>query len=188
MIKKLTILAVGFILLGVATFTLSSKVDSIALDSAQTDSPEIPDYILYGHLFRHAAAYKARADGLELQGKDARHFHNFFKNKANLSDGQARILNLISTQYATEILAIDGRAKLIVQIYKAQYPNGQVPHGQLPAAPPAELRELTRERNELVLRKRDELRIAFGEEAFERFQEFVKSKIASNVTPISAEQ
>ncbi len=71
---------------------------------------------------------------------------------------------------------------------KAQYPNGQVPHGQKPLPPPAELHDLTMVRNDVALRSRDKLHAAFGEGEFHRFHEFVKSKIAPNVNSVSAEQ
>jgi hypothetical protein len=188
MTKKLAILVVGTVLLGVAAFVFSGQKNFSVISSAQNTSPEVPDNIVYQHLFRHVAAFKARADELERQGKDAGNFHRFFKRKADLSDEQTQMLEQIATQCVLEIKAIDERAKPIIEAYKAQYPNGQVPHGQLPAPPPAELREMTRERNELVLRKRDELRAAFGEERFKHFQQFVKNKIASNVNPVSAGQ
>ncbi len=188
MTKKLIIFVVGVVLLGVAALVFSSQLNSNVRTLAQNNPPEVPDQIVYRHLFRHAAAFKAKADGLERQGKEAKHLRRFFKHKANLSDYEAQALDRIASQCATEIKAVDERAKPIIEAYKAQYPNGQVPHGQLPAPPPAVLREMTRERNELVLRKRDELRAAFGEERFKHFHQFVKSKNAPNVNPVSAGQ
>ena len=188
MTRKLAVFAVGIVFVGITVFVFSGQMNFPAKSSAQTNVPEVPDYVLYTHLFRHVAALKDKADELERQGGDARKFHNLFKNKADLSDEQAQVLELIASQCALKIKAIDERTKPIIQIYKAQYPNGQVPHGQKPLPPPVALQQLTEERNSLVLRKRDELRNAFGEEAFGHFQEFVKNKIAPNVKTISAEQ
>lgn len=188
MTKKLIIVAIGVVLFGVTALVFSSQLNSNVRTLAQNNPPEVPDTVIYRHLFRHAASLKAKADELERQGKDAKHLRGFFKRKADLSDEQAQAFNEISSQCALEIKVIDERAKPIIQAYKAQYPNGQVPHGQLPAPPSAELREMTRERNDLVLRKRDELRAAFGEAEFTRFQDFVKNKITPNVNPVSAEK
>ncbi len=188
MTKKLAILVVGIVVFGIVALAFSNQMNSTAVSSAQTNSPEIPDSVVYRHLFRHVAAFKAKADELERQGKEAKNFRGFFKHKADLSDYQAQMLEQIAVQCALEIKLIDERAKPIIEAYKAQYPNGQVPHGQKPAPPPAELRQLTQERNELVLRKRDELRAVFGEEAFGRFQQFVKNKIESNAFSVSTEQ
>ncbi len=188
MTKKLAVLVIGVVLLGITAFSFSSQINPAVPVSAENNSPEVPDYVVYRHLFRHVAAFKAKADELERAGKDASHLRGFFKHKADLSDNEAQELERISSDCALEIKAIDERAAPIIEAFKAQYPNGQVPHGQTPVAPPAELREMTKERNELVLRKRDELRAAFGEEAFASFQKFVKNKIAPNVNPVSAEQ
>lgn len=188
MTKKLTVLLIGVVLLGVIAFSFNRQINSAAPVSAENKSPEVPDEVVYRHLFRHAAAFKAKSDELERQGKDAEHLKGFFKHKASLSDDEAQTFERIAVQCALEIKLIDERAKPIIEAYKAQYPNGQVPHGQPPAAPPAALRQMTKERNDLVLRKRDELRAAFGENEFGRFQDFVKSKIAPNVNPVTAEQ
>lgn len=188
MTKNLMIFLFAAVLTAIAAFTFSSQTNSTVPVSAQTNLSEMPDHIVYRHLFRHVAAFEAKADDLERQGKEAKTFRGFFKHKADLSDYQAQMLDQISAQCALEIKLIDERAKPIIEAYQANYPNGRVPHGQKPLPPPDKLRQLTQERNELVLRKRDELRTAFGEEAFGRFQQFVKNKIAPNVTAVSTEQ
>ena len=76
---------------------------------------------------------------------------------------------------------IASRAKPLIAAYKAQYPGGQVPHGQIPGPPPAELRKLSEERDASVLRARDRLRARFGDDEFKRFDNFVKTKIAPNI-------
>ncbi|HEX8070938.1 MAG TPA: hypothetical protein VF546_13365 [Pyrinomonadaceae bacterium] len=189
MTRRLTILAVSLVLLGITVFAFRGQINPTVLGSGQSRPvPEVPDQVVYRHLFRHAAALKAKADELERQGKDATHLHNFFKHKAELSDDQAQILEDIADQCARDIKALDEKAKPIIAAYKAQYPNGQVPHGEKPQPPPAELYQLTLERNDVVLRSRDKLRAALGEGEFNRFHAFVRSKIAPNVNPVSAEQ
>ena len=188
MTKKSIIFVISVVLIGIAALVFGSQLNPNVQILAQNNPPEVPDEIVYRHLFRHAAALKAKADEAEREGREAGHFRRFFKHKANLSDDEAQALDRIASECAAEIKAIDERAKPIIEAYKAQYPNGQVPHGQRPLPPPVELRQLTKERNELVLRKRDELRAAFGENEFRRFQEFVKNKVAHNVNPVSEEQ
>jgi hypothetical protein len=186
MTKKLTILVIGVVLLGITAFSFNSQINPIVPVAAEKISPEVPDAVIYRQMFRHAAALKEKADELERQGKDAKHLRGIFKRKADLSDEQAQAFDEISSQCALEIKAIDERAKPIIKAYREQYPNGQIPHGQLPQAPPVELQQMTKERNDLVLRKRDELRAAFGENEFKRFQEFVKNKVAPGVNSVSA--
>lgn len=188
MTKKSTIFVIAAVLVAVAILTFSSQMNSAGQISAQNNLPEIADSTVYRHLFRHVAAFKAKAEELERQGGNATHFRGFFKRKAELSDAQAQMLDEIASQCALEIKAIDERAIPIIEAYKANYPNGQVPHGQPPLPPPAELQLLTLERNTLVLRKQNELRTAFGDEEFGRFQEFVRNNIVPNVNPVSIEQ
>lgn len=188
MTQKIIIFVIAVVLIATAVLAFSSQINPAAQTRAQSGSREAPDEIVYRHLFRHVAAFKAKADEAERQGKEARHYRRFFKHKANLSDEQAQILEQIASQCALEIEAIDERAKPIIEAYKAQYPNGQVPRGQTPSPPSPELQQMTKERNELVLRKRDELRAAFGENEFKRFREFVKNKVAVNGNAVSAEQ
>lgn len=188
MSKKLIVLIIGIGLLGGIALIFSSPMSSTAQTSAQTNPPETPDYVPYLFVFRQAASFQAQANELERQGKNASHLRGFFKHKADLSDYEAQMLDQIAAQCAFEIKLLDERAKPIIEAYKANYPNGQVPHGQKLPPPPAELRQLTIERNNLVLRKRDELRAAFGEEAFGRFQKFIKNKVVPSSTLIPDKQ
>jgi hypothetical protein len=81
---------------------------------------------------------------------------------------------------------LDAEAKLIIDAYKAQYPGGQVPHGQTPQPPPVELRRLSEQRDALALQTRDQLRTAFGNN-FERFDKFVKTRVAADTTIVGAQ-
>ncbi|MGI9090923.1 MAG: hypothetical protein ACR2GG_07465, partial [Gemmatimonadaceae bacterium] len=119
MSKKLTIL-VGLLMLGIIALVFNSQVNSAAPNSAQSNSPDVPDQIAYRHLFRHAAAFKAKADENERQGKNAGHLRGFFKHKADLTDAQAQVFDQIAAQCASEMKPIDDRARLIIEAYKAQ--------------------------------------------------------------------
>ena len=115
MIKKTIIFVSVGVLLGITLFCFNIPTNLIVPSSAQNTSPAIPEQIIYRHLFRHIAAFKARADELERQGKDGRSFHDFFKNKASLSDEQAQMLEQTALQCALEMKAIDERAKTTIQ-------------------------------------------------------------------------
>ncbi len=101
---------------------------------------------------------------------------------ANLSDYHAHTLDDVATQYVAEVLLVDARARLLIEAYRAQYPSGKVPHGEKPAPPPDELKQLREERDAIVLRHRDNLRSAFGDEEFTNFHNsFVKRRIAQKI-------
>lgn len=152
--------------------------------SAQTSrrqSPEVPAYVIYKHLFHHVMALKRKAEAIERNGKDASQFRTHFKRNANLSEEQTRALEDVAVEFDQEEQMIAARAKPLIAAYKAQYPNGQVPHGQTPAPPPEELKQLSEERDASVRRAVDRLHVQLGEEQFMRFDKFVRTRIASNV-------
>ncbi|MFN2452806.1 MAG: hypothetical protein ABR577_01155 [Pyrinomonadaceae bacterium] len=173
------------IVLGVFALAIGSLALGRQSQSAQSSSPqkpsEIPDHVAYKHLFHHVVAFKKQAEEAEKQGKDGSAFRAFFKRKAELSDEQSRALNEVAIECDREVKQQDARAQIIIDEYATQYPNGKVPHGETPKPPPVELEVMTQERNAIILRARDRLHAAFGDEEFKRFGEFIKRRIAPNV-------
>jgi hypothetical protein len=165
---------------------LSSGILMVVRGGSSTQEPplprtEIPDHVVYKHLFSHVLALKAKAEEAEKEGKDATQFRTHFKRKAKLSDEEVQALNRVADEWQQEMLPIDARAKAVIQIYKAQFPGGQLPHGQAPPPPPPELRALSEQRDAAVLRARDRLKTAFGETEFNRFHGYVRDRITPNV-------
>lgn len=157
--------------------------------SQQSVEPDVPDAIAYRHLFRYVGKLKKEADELEGRGKDATSYRTHFKRAANLSEYHARALDDIATQYLSEVQTVDTRARLVIESYRAQYPDGKVPHGEHPAPPPTELKQLREERDAITLRSRDNLRSTFGEEEFKNFHNgFVKKRIVPNIQPAGDNQ
>lgn len=179
--------------LAIAVFSFTRITQPAAQSSAQASSqsassqsaqPEVPDQIVYRHLFRYVGKLKKQADELEGRGKDAASYRTHFKRAANLSEYQARALDDLAGQYLSEVQAVDTRARQVIESYRAQYPNGKVPQGEMPAPPPSELKELREQRDAITLRYRDGLRSTFGEDEFNNFNtKFVKKRIAPNIRP-----
>lgn len=140
---------------------------------------EVPEHVLYRHLFHHVIALKKKSEDAERDGKDASQFRTHFKRQAGLNDSEVTLLNDIARQYDEQEKALDARARPIIDAYRAQYPGGQVPHGQTPAPPPPELRSLSQQRDALALQSKDQLRSAFGTD-FARFDKFVKTRVAAD--------
>lgn len=149
--------------------------------TSQRQAADVPDQVMYKHLFHHVMALKRKAEDVEKEGKDATQFKTHFIRKATLTPEQSRALEEVASELEQEEQMIAARAKPLIAAYKAQYPNGQVPHGQTPAPPPPELRKLSEEHDASVLRARDRLRLRLGDAEFARFNNFVKTKIAPNV-------
>ncbi len=68
---------------------------------------------------------------------------------------------------------------MVIETFSAQYPNRVAPKGQKLPEPPPELKVMQAERNAIVLRGRDRLRAALGEQEFARFHDFVLRRFAA---------
>lgn len=183
-LRILTVAIATSIAISVFSFTVLKQ--PVAQSSTQTlqrsVQPEVPDHIAYRHLFRYVAKLKSQAEDLEGRGKDATSYRTHFKRAANLSEYHARALDSTATQYVSEVQVVDARARLVIQSYRAQYPDGKVPQGETPAPPPSELKQLREQRDAITLRYRDSLRSTFGEDEFNKFNsKFVKKRIAPNI-------
>jgi len=177
--KKQLAIALSVLALGAALITLGRGHETRS--KAVPPPPEIPDSVLYKHLFRHVIALQKQAGDAEKDGKDSTQFKTHYKRKASLTEAQAVLLEQVASQWDQEVQLIAVRAKPLIDAYKAQYPNGQVPHGQPPGPPPEELRKLSEERDACTLRARDRLHAELGDQEFARFHDFVKTRIAPNI-------
>ncbi|MDQ1640407.1 MAG: fructose,6-bisphosphatase [Pyrinomonadaceae bacterium] len=178
--KKQALTIVCVLSLAACVFAFGRRQDPSARASQQPTA-NIPEHVIYKHLFHHVMALKRKAEDVEKEGKDATQFKTHFTRKATLTPEQSSALEEVASELEQEEQMIAERAKPLIAAYKAQYPNGQVPHGQTPVPPPPELRKLSEERDASVLRARDRLRLRLGDAEFARFDNFVKTKIAPNV-------
>ena len=192
--RLLAVLTTATMAIAVFSFTQVTQPAKSSRQGPQPASnrsvqPEVPDEIAYRHLFRYVGKLKKEAEELEGRGKDATSYRTHFKRAANLSEYHARALDDIATQYLSEVQAVDTRARLVIESYRAQYPNGKVPHGEHPAPPPTELKQLREDRDAITLRYRDSLRSTFGDEEFNNFHNgFVKKRIVPNIQPAGDNQ
>jgi hypothetical protein len=137
----------------------------------------VPDEVIYRHLFHHVVAFKKKAGEFRRAGKDGRSFETYFMRKAGLDERENESLAEIASEYDVEAGLLEARAKVLIDAYDAQYPGGRVPSGQTPKPPAPELRAMSEERDAMVLRYRDRLRAAFGDEGFSRFHAFAKGRV-----------
>ena len=143
--------------------------------------PEAPDEVVYRHLFHHVVTFKKKAEEFRRAGKDGRPFETYFRRKAGLDERQNESLVAIASEYEVEAGLLDARAKVIIDAYDAQYPDGRVPQGESPKPAPAELKAMSEEQDRMVLRYRDRLRAEFGDEGFNRFHAFMKRRVVTGI-------
>lgn len=190
MIKKfvLSILCLGFLLVGILAFTRASTSKQGNELSASQEQPAVPEHVIYRQLFHDIVALNERADELGRQGMNAPSLRNVYKRRADLSEDQARVLYEIALDCEHQVNQQDAKAKVIIDNFKSRYPGGRVPSGEIPGPPSPELVSMQAERNAIILRARDRLREAFGDEEFKRLKEFVENRIAPNVRPVANNQ
>jgi hypothetical protein len=124
------------------------------------------------------------ADEMQHQGKDTIPLRSFFQRKANLNEFQARILDTVADECVRQLDVQDARAQLIINDFRKRFPPGKLPPGVKLPPPPPELTQMQEERDAMILRARDRLRVALGEAEFQRFEGFVTSRVASGITPV----
>lgn len=181
--------------LSVGAFALSGSPQAAQSEGAKPDGmtpanadAAVPSHVVYRQLFHQVAALKEYADQLEREGKTHSPARGVFKRQAALNDEQVSILNQIAADCERDVKQQDLKAQVIIDAFRARYPDGRVPDGQVPAPPSPELVSMQAERNAIILRARDRLREAFGEEEFGRFETFIERRIASNIKRLSPAQ
>lgn len=180
-----TLLALFVLALGVGTFAVIRPVKSVKDNRPpQQQVQEVPEHVPYIFLFHQLASLKQQADEADRQGKNDSSLRSLFKNQAALNDEQASALDTIAFDCVREVAQQDAKAKVIIDAFKARHPGGKLQRGETLPPPPAELTAMQEERNAIILRARDRLHTALGEQEFNRFEEFVKQHVVPNVKTV----
>jgi hypothetical protein len=145
------------------------------------ESQEVPQYVVYGQVFRHIKELHRKADEEERQGRDGAQFRGLYKQMAKLDDREAALLDQVAAETNGEIEKLNARAMKIIGDLRAQHPDGKLAPGEQPPAPPAELAELSAQRRDLILQARERLRSVFGEGEFQRFDKFVQEHLKPGI-------
>lgn len=169
-------------------FSPAKKIQSEKIIQIQSNtkgreaSEKIPVQVTYLFLFRQLTAFEEKAREVESQGKDGSEYRDFYQRLANLTGEQSESLTKTAVECAAELKIKDEAAKQIGDRLRAEY-QAQLSAGTAPPVPPlsAELAELQKQRDEIILKYRDSLKADFGE-AFPQFESFVTAHITSNIT------
>ncbi len=148
----------------------------------QVDS--IPTHVVYGLLFREMGAFQKKAKEKAKKGEDGSSLRDYHKRQAHLNDQQAEVLDKIAADCESEVAKLDEKAKKITDEDRARHPGGKIEEGEALPAPPEELTALEDRRTATIIKAGEQLRAAFGEAEFQRFDEFVRRDIARKISPI----
>lgn len=142
-----------------------------------------PPQVVYSALFHHVIAVKEQAEAQERQAKDAGSLRSLFREQADLSEVQAHFLDVIASDCVREVAAQDARAQAVISAFRLRYPVGKLRPGVKLPPPPPELKVMQQEREAIVLRARDRLRLSLGDAEFQRFEGFVTRQVATGIEP-----
>jgi hypothetical protein len=143
--------------------------------SAQKDD-SLPLFVRYGILFRRLAGSQSGGQDSGTPGtSNESRYAALLQREVPLSVEQTRELLEVAGECQRQVAEVDARAKAIIETFRSQNPPAsQSAPGERPPPPP-ELAQLQQERNSVILRAREKLRAAFGEETFRRFDSYVAS-------------
>jgi hypothetical protein len=184
--KKLLILFLAAIVGGAILFAKRAPSQSNSSSAAIPFSQQttaLPEHVPYMFLFSHHYSNLQKADELAQQGKDDSQYRLMFKRRAGLSDYQAQALDQVTRDCQQEVVQQDAKAQAVLAEFRKQYPIGKLPEGVTLPPPPPELTQLQQERDAIILRARDRLHAAFGDEEFARFDSFVQSRVRAEIKP-----
>ncbi len=163
-------------------FSLGSTPLSAADEPPRTGTLEpLPESVKYWVLFRHMTTLEAKAVAAERRGEDGAPYRSVFRTSAKLTEAQAAQLSSIAADCVARVEEKDQEALAIIRAARAAVPQGTLKKDETPPEPPAELKRLQSERDELIDAARESLRRAFGDREFARFQGFVDEKIAPTI-------
>jgi len=180
--KKWIIVA---LILAVAVTTLvfgsQSSIARRLIGLEPSESFQVPDHVVYDHLFRLVVSFKKQSESSNKSPEKAAFFKNYFETFAKLTDAEDQTLYSIAKEYLQETVWMDAQAKQIIVQTRKMYPNGVVPKDQPP--PPA-LGDLQETRNGLAVQYYERLRDALGEGGFAKLDEFIRKDIAPSIQSI----
>ena len=135
----------------------------------QARQSSLPDTVLYGVLFRQAAAFKEKADELDRVGMDSSPFRKHLAHKLNLSATQVILLDEAALQYTLQVKPIEAEiAESAARFHEA---NRVAVKGHLPPLPP-EAASLIARRESAIASVRDRFHTLLGDQEFARVENY----------------
>ena len=159
-----------------------SSSQAMLAPSSQRPAPEnvaVPQHVAYGLFFGEMMALRKKAEEMERVGKPAAALRDFDKIRAQLSDTQSQALDKIAADCNDKVVKLNDLARAIIDRERARHPHGKLKEGEQLPLPPKGLKVLEEQRKDTILEARDQLRSAFGEKEFKRFDDFVQQDIAA---------
>lgn len=155
--------------------TTEQKSSALTGNSSQSNTSASPsdEYIAYRHVFAHIYS-EAKAE--EKSNQDVNAAIELYRNSVPLSENEAKVLAKIALETETKTLVTEKQAATIIKRFRARI-DAELKAGKKPSPNPPELQTLQEQRIKTTLQGRDELRNAFGDSTFSRFDKFLKESM-----------
>lgn len=159
----------------------------ISQNSPASRGSAVPEFVIYGFLFKKVSRLSEKTLELRSQGKIGLKPYYPMQKEAALSAAESIALEAIASACQREVDRQDERARIIIQAFRAKFPDGKVPKGTTLPPPPAELITMQQERDAIILQARDQLRLAFGEASFAALDNYAKFRYQPTTRPVSSD-
>ena len=155
--------------------TTEQKSSALTGNNSQSDTSASPsdEYIAYRHVFAHIYS-EAKAE--QKSNQDVNAAIELYRNSVPLSENEAKVLAKIALETETKTLVTEKQAATIIKRFRARI-DAELKSGKKPSPNPPELQTLQEQRIKTTLQGRDELRNAFGDSTFSRFDKFLKESM-----------
>lgn len=147
--------------------------------SVQEQQHKIPDSVLYGVLFRQAAAFTAKADEMDEAGQDGSPWRKHLAHKLNLTPTEELYLEQAGLEYDLQVRPID--EEIADSARRFRQAIGIVTPGHVPPLPP-EAAYLLSNRDAAIEAIRDGFHLWLGDSEFARVDALMKTRLAKDVT------
>lgn len=178
------ILLAGAFTLSRNTFSKAAREDLPPHAHPPEQAVVVPDYVVYNFLFHKVVRLREKTRELQAQGRIGQKPYFPLQREAGLTEGQSNALEAIAFACWQQVTQQNEKAQAIIKAFQSRFPEGRVPSSGAPPPPP-ELKNMWEERNAMILRARDQLRAAFGEEEFARFDNYAKFHYGTNTSPVT---
>lgn len=174
---RLTLVCLMSVLAALSTVALGQ--DGASRSAAAQEDESFPLSARYGILFRRLVGTQSGNQESNPAAKTAaQHYAELLQHQVPLSDEQTRALIETASECQRQVADVDARARKMIETFRAQSTRPADSNGEQQAtkpAPPAELAALEKERASIIMQAREKLRTAFGEETFQRFEQYLTS-------------
>src|SRR4030095_13326237 len=171
-----------------STSAFVNQQKELTVENTKQTAAQVPDYVLYGQLFRSVMLLKQKAAEEEKQGKLAAGYTRVLQATLKLNDTANKELDDAATSWDKEREALTTKAETVIARYRGAEQNADDGARALPADASTELQQLNDKLNGATLAGRDELRQQLGEKEFEEFQKSVQENIAAQIKSMPVDE